>query len=120
MYSAIAVRALAWVGNTVRCTSSFFRLAKKLSAAALSQQMPVRPIEPSRLLAASAAANSALVYWAAPVGMEHTIGAEPTGPVRHRQGVDDQGGAHVLGHGPADGGSTTSQSHQSHQHQTTM
>jgi hypothetical protein len=47
----IAVRASARVRNRRRLTSSTFKVAKKLSATALSRHDPVRPIDrraPSR------------------------------------------------------------------------
>ena len=63
MYLAIAVRACRWVGNTCRCTHSFFSVPKNDSASALSQQTPVRPIDWRIPCAASAARNVADVYW---------------------------------------------------------
>lgn len=61
MYSAIACRAFSWVGKVVRWTSSF-RAAKKDSAMALSQHIPVLPIEPASLCFPRCAANWRLVY----------------------------------------------------------
>ena len=42
MYSKMAVLAFALVGHAARWTSSIFSVAKKLSATALSQQLPLR------------------------------------------------------------------------------
>jgi hypothetical protein len=43
------------------------------------------------------------VYWAATIGVEdHAVDVPTAGGHRRLQGVGDEGGAHVLGEGPAD------------------
>jgi hypothetical protein len=63
MYSATAKRARARVVNDWRWYISFFRAAKKDSAAALSQHTPVRPRLRRIPFLAVNVANSADVYW---------------------------------------------------------
>src|SRR3954453_5595874 len=62
MYSATAKRARARVAKDCRWYISFFRAAKKDSAAALSQHTPVRPRLRRIPFLAVNAANSAEVY----------------------------------------------------------
>src|SRR5947207_759954 len=63
MYRKIAVRACWRVGQAARCSSSVLSVAKKLSAAALSQHVPGRPTLDRAWRAASRAMYGALRYW---------------------------------------------------------
>ena len=47
----------------VPCTRSFFRLLKKLSLGALSQQLPLRLIEHTMAYSRSRAGKAWLAYW---------------------------------------------------------
>src|SRR3954449_5858759 len=102
MYSATANRARALVAKDCRWYISFFKAAKNDSAAALSQQTPVRPRLRRMPLLAVNASNSAEVYCVPLVGMENGVAVDMAGIDRHLQRVGDQGGAHMAGQLPAD------------------
>src|SRR5450756_2415177 len=80
--------------------SSFFKAAKNDSAMALSQQIPVRPIEPTILCLLRWAANWALVYWAPRSEWNTAPGASSTF-FAAMVIASDQVGAHMIGHRPA-------------------
>ena len=63
MKSKIAVRSPALVGQGWRSSSSHSRVAKKLSATALSNASPTVPIEAIRLASRRRWPNANEVYW---------------------------------------------------------
>src|SRR3954452_15374873 len=72
MYSATANRAHALVAKDCRWYISFFKAAKNDSAAALSQQTPVRPRLRRMPFLAVNSSNSADVYWADSIARRNT------------------------------------------------
>src|SRR5829696_8684262 len=63
MYSTVARRAAARVGQDCWSRHSPFRDAKNDSASALSQHWPVRPLDKMTARSAASVASSPLVYW---------------------------------------------------------
>src|SRR4051794_24213660 len=76
MYSATANLARVRVSKRCRWYISFFRVAKNDSAAALSQQTPVRPTLVWMWLRAQNVASSAEVYWVDSTGRRNTSSVE--------------------------------------------
>ena len=96
MYSTIARRAPARVGQAWLSVSSPFREEKKLSARALSQHWPLRAERQHDLAVPGEPGELRRGVLAAAVGVEdHAVGRGGDG-VAHR--VADELGAHVLGH----------------------
>src|SRR5215213_8996925 len=63
MKSNTAVRSAWRVGQSCRSSSSHSRVAKKLSATALSSASPMVPIEATRPVSVRRLPNARLVYW---------------------------------------------------------
>jgi len=63
IHSKVAVLAAARLGQTRASATSALRVAKKLSAMALSRHSPARLIEQVMPRAASASRYAAAVYW---------------------------------------------------------
>ena len=82
--------------------SSFFSVAKKLSATALSKQSPRLPIDSAIPAARAGLAEGQRHELAALVGVPDQPGRRAAVRERHLQGVVDELGAHVIGHAPAD------------------
>src|SRR5215217_8902194 len=103
MYSTVAWRAAARVGQGWWSRHSPFREAKNDSASALSQHWPVRPVDRQTARSSARVASSPLVYWA---GNPCPSGTPPrrgiTGGDRVGQRVAGQLGAQLLGQGEAD------------------
>lgn len=87
----------------MRWTRSFFRVALNDSAQALSQHTPVRPTEGRILWCSRCRANCCEVYWLPRPRVEDRdvllVGAAAHG---HIDGVADEVGSHVVGHGVSD------------------
>jgi hypothetical protein len=62
MYSKMASRAAARVGQSRRWSSSTLRVAKRLSATALSKQSPTEPIDGTRPAARRRCPKASEVY----------------------------------------------------------
>ena len=95
--------AFSRAGRTMRWTRSFFRVALNDSARALSQHTPVRPTEGRILWCPGCRANCCEVYWPPRPRVEDRD-ALPVGAAAHGHidGVADEVGSHVVGHGVAD------------------
>jgi hypothetical protein len=81
--------------------SSVVRVVNTDSAIALSDAEPTRPIEASSPEARSALPNPYEVY-CVPRSVMHRSGRRPAGGDGRADGVEDQFGAQVVGHRPAD------------------
>jgi hypothetical protein len=77
-------------------------VAKKLSATASSQHSPFLETDRITPLALARAAKSLLVCWTPAVGMEDHARRRAARRERHRQGVLDELGTHVIAQRPAD------------------
>jgi hypothetical protein len=102
MYSNAADCSSSRDGRLRRLTSSCVGVAKNVSATALSWASPREPIEIAMPACRGARPKARLTYrlpWS-----EWWISPGPGTPVgeRHLERVDDQAGAHVGGHRPAD------------------
>ena len=82
--------------------SSFLSVAKKLSATALSKQSPRLPIDAAIPAARALLAEGQRDVLAALVGVMDQPGAGRRRASAICEGVDDELGAHVIGHRPAD------------------
>jgi hypothetical protein len=101
MYSTMARRASALVGQGWRSSSSPLIEEKNDSDRALSQHWPLRPAGRVTWQSLASSAKAAEVYWAAPVGVEDHTGAWVAGGDRVSQCVSNQLGAQVISDGKA-------------------
>ena len=74
MKSKTAVRACWIVGSVIRLRLSIFRVAKKLSATALSKQFPVLLMLQSAPMSRRACLKAPLVYWVDSTGRRNSQG----------------------------------------------
>src|SRR5215218_11227835 len=101
MKSNTAVRSPARVGQAWRSSSSHSKVAKKLSATALSRASPTVPIEATKPASRSRRPNARLVYWQPWSAWCTRPGGRLALADGHVQGAQDQFGAQMLGHRPA-------------------
>jgi hypothetical protein len=86
--------------------SSFLYVAKNDSETALSKQVARRPMERCTPWMAQKSANSFEVYWQ-PTAVEDHPSWRFSGEYRDGEGLDDQTGPQVIGHGVTLWGSET-------------
>src|ERR1035437_9565331 len=101
MYSNTADCSSRRDGQLRRLTSSFFSVAKNVSATALSYASPREPIETAIPASPAARPNASDTYLRALVGVVDQPGVRSSARERHLERVDDQASAHVGGHRPA-------------------
>src|SRR5215472_17164119 len=103
MYSTIARRAMARVGQACRSISSPLTEAKNDSERALSQHWPVRPRDSVTPPSLARQAKAAEVYWgAAPVAVEDHAGRRVASGQSVGQRAGGQLSAQVIGEGVTD------------------
>ena len=93
----MSARAVARSGQK-RVPISSFRTAQKLSAAALSKQLPVLPMLCLQGQLGNAYAELGGGVFRSTVAVDHTAGFQASQRGGHVEGVDDEFGAVVVGH----------------------
>jgi hypothetical protein len=108
MYSKTSPLSSRRVGQDCRCTSSFLRVAKKLSATALSVVAVALGAHPAGEYRRRGRPGRTPARRTALVAVMDEPGRRPAAGDGHLERVDDELGAHVVGHAPADDPPTVS------------